>query len=132
MKIKSRWAYFLIFIFAFLIAVPGRAQGVLTVIHPTEGQSLPAIKEVFVFGEVTPGSTLTINGTMIPVHPKGGYLAMVPVSSGPFVFACDATLPSGEKLHLDRHVVVSPGFVESPVKPLTLVKETLEPSEDIV
>ena len=109
-----------------------RAQGVLTVVHPLEGQSLPGLKEVIVFGEVTPGSSLTINGTMIIVHPKGGYLAMIPVSSGPVTLSCAATTPAGEKLTLDRHITIAPGFVETPMNPLTLQKETLEPAEDLV
>jgi N-acetylmuramoyl-L-alanine amidase len=108
------------------------AEATLTVIHPEEGQALPDIKEVFVYGEVTPGSTLTINGAMIKVHPKGGYLVMLPVQSGNVLLSCEATTPKGEKVKVDRHFTVAPGFVESPVKPLTLVKDSIEPSEDLV
>jgi N-acetylmuramoyl-L-alanine amidase len=115
-----------------LLATVAGAQATLTVIHPTEGQSLPALKDVFVFGEVTPGSTLTINGTMIKVHPKGGYLAMVPVSSGPVLLTCEATTSTGENIKLERHFTIAGISPEPPRKPLTLIKETIEPSEDLV
>ena len=72
-----------------LLASAAGAQGVLTMVYPTEGMSLPALKEIFVLGEVSPASTLTINGTLIKVHPKGGYLAIVPLSSGTFTFHCE-------------------------------------------
>ncbi len=123
-----------LFGFGLIFGLPLKAgaQARLTVVHPTEGQPLPAIREAFVFGEVTPGSTLTVNGSLIKVHPKGGYLAMVPVSSGPMVLTLEATTPSGEKIKLDRHFTVAPGFVVSPLKPLTLVKESIEPSEDLL
>src|ERR1700733_13620693 len=71
---------------AILLLLPAlaRAQGgTLTVVYPMEGQALPGLKETFVVGEGPPGSTLTVNGTIIPVHPKGGYLVMVPVQPGP-------------------------------------------------
>jgi N-acetylmuramoyl-L-alanine amidase len=107
------------------------AQSVLTVIHPLENQSLPYLKEVFVFGEVTPGSTVTINGQPIRVHPKGGYLAMAPLTTGPFMISVEATTPAGEKIKVDRRVNVAQPYTDLPPKPLTLLKETIEPSEDM-
>jgi N-acetylmuramoyl-L-alanine amidase len=118
---------------ALLLAVSSaRAQGVLTVIHPAENQSLPFIKDVFVFGEVTPGSTVTINGIPIRVHPKGGYLAMAPLIMGPVTLTVEATTPAGEKIKVDRHVTVGQPYTELPAKPLALVKESLEPGEDLL
>lgn len=105
---------------------------VLTMVHPTEGQALPGIKEVFAFGEVTPGSTLTLNGTMIKVHPKGGYLAMVPLSTGSFVIVAEATTPTGEKIAMNRRLSVAGPAAEIPLTPFTFIKESVEPSEDIV
>jgi hypothetical protein len=117
-----------------ILALPvfAHAQAVLTIVHPEEGASLPNIKSVFVYGEVTPGSTLTINGSMVKPHPKGGYLVMVSVQPGPVLLSCEATTPKGDKVKLDRHFTIAQGFIESPLTPLTLVKESLEPSEDIV
>ncbi|OGR89655.1 MAG: hypothetical protein A2992_02295 [Elusimicrobia bacterium RIFCSPLOWO2_01_FULL_59_12] len=108
------------------------AQVVLTVVHPTEGQQLPALRETFILGEATPGSTVTVNGAMLRVHPKGGYLAMVPLQTGPLVLSVQAVTPGGETAKVDRRVVVAEGWTELPAKPFTLKKETLEPMEDIV
>jgi N-acetylmuramoyl-L-alanine amidase len=131
----AKRAFLVLFGFWSLIfAIPPKAgaQAKLTVVHPLEGQQLPAIREVFVFGEVTPGTTLSINTLPVKVHPKGGYLAMIPVAPGPFTLVCESTAPTGEFLRLERHVSVAPPFTPSPVKPLTLVKESIEPAEDVV
>src|SRR5205814_3025060 len=102
----------------------------VTVVHPLEGAKLPPIKEVFVYGATVPGSTLTINGSMVPVHPKGGYLAMVPLVPGNILLNLDAKTRKGETAHLERRFTVTPGFVESPPSPLTIVKESVTPAED--
>ncbi len=104
----------------------------LTVIHPTENQNLPGLKETFIMGEVTPGSSLTVNGAMIRVHPKGGYLGMVPLTPGAFVLAVQAITPAGETVKIERRVNVAGPFVEAPSKPLTILKDTVEPAEDVV
>jgi len=102
----------------------------VTVIHPMEGAKLPAIKEVFVYGAVMAGSTLTINGSTVPVHAKGGYLVMVPLVPGNILLSVDAKAPGGQTAHLDRHFSVDPGFIISPSTPTVLVKESISPSED--
>src|SRR5258706_10023769 len=86
-----------------------------TVVHPWEGAKLPPIKEVFVYGAVAPGSTLTINGSTVPVHPKGGYLAMVPLVPGNILLNLDAKTRKGETAHLERRFSVAPGFIQSPL-----------------
>lgn len=104
----------------------------LTVIHPTENQNLPGLKETFIMGEVTPGSTLTVNNVPLRVHPKGGYLGMVALAPGNFTLSVQAITPTGETLKLDRHVNVAGPFVEAPSKPLTVLRDTIEPTEDMV
>lgn len=99
-------------------------------IHPLEGAKLPALKDIFVYGAVVPGSTLTINGSTIPVHPKGGYLTMVPLVPGDILLSLDAKAPGGQSAHLDRRFNVAPGFVMSPSTPTTLVKDSVTPAED--
>jgi len=101
-------------------------------VHPLEGAKLPALKEVFVFGAVVPGSTLTINGSTVPVHPKGAYLTMVPLVPGEVLLSLDAKAPGGQTAHLDRRFSVSAGFAMSPLTPLTLVKESITPAEDLI
>ena len=103
----------------------------VTVVHPLEGAKLPPLKEVFVFGAVMPGSTLMINGSTVTVHPKGGYLTMVPLVPGEILLALDTKAPGGQTAHLDRRFSVNPGFVMSPLSPITLVKESITPAEDL-
>jgi N-acetylmuramoyl-L-alanine amidase len=107
------------------------SQGLLTVVHPLEGMKLPAIPQTFVFGAVSPGSTVTINGNQVPVHPKGGYLAMAPLRPGEFIYTVEAKTPLGETLRVDRKVFVSPGFVISPANPLTIEKTSVAPFDDL-
>ncbi|MDQ2995172.1 MAG: N-acetylmuramoyl-L-alanine amidase, partial [Pseudomonadota bacterium] len=123
-----------LFFLLFLIVLPMQvfAEKSLTVVHPNESQKLPAIKEVFVFGEVTPGSSLTINGAPIKVHPKGGYLTMLPVSSGPVKLNVQATTPAGKKITLDRHFTIADALTESPVSPLTIQQDRTEPAQDLL
>lgn len=104
----------------------------LTVVHPTEGMKLPSLSQIFVYGAVTPGSTVTLNGIPIDVHPQGGYLAMVPVVAGDFVIHAEAHGPAGAVAALDRHITVAPGFVISPSTPTTIEKPSISPSDDVL
>jgi N-acetylmuramoyl-L-alanine amidase len=104
----------------------------VTVVHPLEGAKLPSLKEVFAFGAVVPGSTLTINGITINVHPKGGYLTMVPLNPGDNLLSLDATAPGGQAAHLERRFTVASGFTISPSTPTTLVQESIVPAEDVL
>ncbi len=106
--------------------------GLVTILHPAEGAKLPALKEVFVYGSVIAGSTLTINGSTVTVHAKGGYLTMVPLLSGPMLLSVDAKTPGRSLAHVERHFIVAPNFVPSPLSPLTLVKESISPNDDMV
>jgi N-acetylmuramoyl-L-alanine amidase len=62
------------------------AQVSLEVIYPREDQQLPAVDSTFIFGNVTPNSSLLVNGIEVPVHRDGGWLAFVPVEPGKFSF----------------------------------------------
>jgi N-acetylmuramoyl-L-alanine amidase len=99
-------------------------------VHPLEGQKLPPLSQVFILGAVTPGSTVTINGSQIPVHPKGGYLAMAPAKPGEFIFSVEAKTPAGESLKVDRHVSIATGFVPLPASPLALDKNSIAPGDE--
>ena len=103
----------------------------VTVLHPTEGMHLPALSQVFSFGAVTPGATLTINGEAVPVHALGGYLTMVRLKPGENVLTYEVKTSSGQQTHLDRHV-----FVEAPPTPLAptplaIDKASITPQEDL-
>ena len=101
-------------------------------VHPLEGaKNFRRLRKVFAFGAVIPGSTLTINGSTVPVHSKGGYLTMVPLVPGDILLGLDAKAPNGQTTHLDRRFSVSPGFVPTPLSPLTIVKDSVAPAEEL-
>jgi N-acetylmuramoyl-L-alanine amidase len=104
----------------------------VTVIHPLEGMKLPPLHDIFVFGAVVPGSTLTINGSTIPVHPKGAYLTMVPLTPGDVLLSVNALAPGGQSAHLDRHFSVAPGWTIAPSTPTTLLKDSVSPADDLL
>lgn len=72
----------------FSIAASGPLD--LKVVYPKQGQYLPPVDSTFIFGSVTPGSDLTINGQTIEVHKEGGWLAFLPVNPGEFSFNLQA------------------------------------------
>jgi len=104
----------------------------VTVVYPLEGAKFPSLRDIFVYGAVVPGSTLTINGSTIPVHPKGGYLAMVPLSPGDVLLGLNASAPGGQTAHLDRRFTVAPGWSIAPSTPTILWKESISPVEDLL
>ncbi|MFA5975347.1 MAG: N-acetylmuramoyl-L-alanine amidase [Elusimicrobiota bacterium] len=115
---------------AVIPSTPTITPATLTIVHPTEGQRLPLLSQIFAFGAVVPGSTLTINGSTINVHSSGGYLAMVPVSTGDFVLSAEVKSPAGDSAKLDRRIYVAPGFIASPLSPLTIEKGSVSPFDD--
>ncbi len=78
------------------------------------------------------GSTLTINGNPVAVHPNGGYLAMTPLFPGENTLHLESKTKAGDVSTFDRHFFVNPGFVESPRSPLTINKESIQPADDML
>jgi N-acetylmuramoyl-L-alanine amidase len=54
----------------------------IRIVEPVENASLPAIPSTFVCGSVPADGKLWINGNPVPIHPGGGFLAMVQLSAG--------------------------------------------------
>lgn len=103
----------------------------VTIVHPTEGQRLPPISQVFVFGAVTPGSSLTLNGMPVTPHPKGGYLTMVPLKPGDMLLTAETQGPAGDTAKIERRFTVASPFTPSPMDPLTLEKGSITPSDNL-
>src|SRR5262249_50487455 len=112
--------------------IQASSSAYITVVHPLEGARLPPLKDVFVFGAVIPGSTLTVNGSTIPVHPKGGYLTMVPLSPGDVLLSMDAKAPGLLPAHLDRRFTVSPGYTVLPATSSAIVRDSISPADDML
>ena len=51
----------------------------IDVVYPKSGQRVWAVDSTFIFGNVTPGSNLSINGTPVDVHRNGAFLAYLPI-----------------------------------------------------
>ncbi len=103
----------------------------LTILHPLEGAKLPAQPHVFAYGAAVPGSTLTINGLPVPLHTTGGYLTMVPLSSGDVVLNVEAVAPSGEILKTERRFSVAAAPVTLAETPLVLDRASVTPASDL-
>lgn len=117
--------------FALSADVPAVSSPTLTILHPLEGAKLPNLSQVFAYGATVPGSTLTINGALIPVYRTGGYLAMVTLSSGDFVLNAEAITPQGETLRTERRInVAGPWTPPLSSKKLTIDKPSVAPVTD--
>lgn len=82
------------------------AQPKLDVVYPAEGQKIPAVPSSFVYGSVTPGSQVWVNGQSVEVNADGAWLAFVPFREGEFTIAISAHNQSGTS-RLERKVTVA-------------------------
>lgn len=87
--------------------------------HPGENAQLGNLNTTFVCGYALPGGTLTVNGLNVPIHPEGGFLTMVRLSSG--ACAINAELLSGTTVYtLTRTVNVDGPSMLTPADPVTI------------
>ncbi|MBK7090341.1 MAG: N-acetylmuramoyl-L-alanine amidase [bacterium] len=111
-------------------SVSAMAQDIpkIEVIYPTPNQRITAVDSTFIFGNVTPGSELTINKTPVTVHPNGAFLAFLPIKSGKFAFALEAKLRNQKTLKEIPLEVPEPYIVP---ESLAIVKGYMSPSSDV-
>lgn len=99
----------------------------IRIVAPFENAHLPAISSTFVCGSVPSAGKLSINGIPVPVHPGGGFLAMIQLAPGKF--AINAELQLGDKTYqLTRTIFVAAPGQPAPVSPLTI--EYVTPGRD--
>lgn len=110
------------------VALSSRAcAGPLRIVHPSEGARLPFLRSTFVFGSADPRGELRINGALVPIHPGGGFLAMVALSTGTFLI--DAELVLGATTYPCARVITVDAPAEVlPVTPLSL--KNIQPAVD--
>lgn len=125
--LKNTIAY-LICIFAASSFAVGQEKPKIEVIYPTANQRIAAVDSTFIFGNVTPGSELTINKTPIKVYPNGAFLAFLPIRSGKFSFALEATLYN-QKATKEIPLEVPEPYVVP--ESLAIVKGYMSPSSDV-
>jgi N-acetylmuramoyl-L-alanine amidase len=83
-------AFPLNFAFFACLAAGAAKAGEIRIMYPSEGDSLPAVKNTFIFGNVTPSTaSFYINGTRIGVYRNGAFIAYLPVNEGEFSFKCE-------------------------------------------
>lgn len=112
---------------SFRAEAPAAAGTALHIVHPGEGERLPGLARTFVFGSADPRGELKINGKPVVVHPGGGFITMVELSSGTFVINAELAVDSAT-YSLTRSVTVNPPVSVSPVSPLTI--EYIRPQAD--
>ncbi|HRY28624.1 MAG TPA: N-acetylmuramoyl-L-alanine amidase [Elusimicrobiota bacterium] len=95
------------------------APAPLRLVHPAEGARLPFLKSSFVFGSADPQGKLSLNGQPVPIHPEGGFLAMIPYSTGTFSIRAELVLPNSTVIAV-RTVSVAGPTLASPRSPLTV------------
>jgi len=98
----------------------------LNVVYPRPGQIMAAVDSTFIFGSVTPGADVMVNGSPAVVHKGGGWLAFVPVDAGEFPFVVRAekgglrdtltvtvSLPNPAGFSFDSLVILPPSLQPS-------------------
>lgn len=97
--------------------------------YPRKGQSLPAVDSNFIFGRVTPGSQLKINGIEVPVHSEGGFLAFIDVDPGEFLYHLEAE-KDGESISVDWPVEIADRYRAVPRDSLAILDTYQNPWAD--
>jgi N-acetylmuramoyl-L-alanine amidase len=99
----------------------------VTIVHPAENTKLPALAATYVCGSAPPDGKLTLNGQPVPIHPGGGFVAMVDLTPGEFVIRAVFTL-GATTYQTIRTVWVADPEQPAPVTPLTI--EDVTPGQD--
>ncbi len=109
-------------------AVEGAGPAPLArIVHPPEGAGLPSVKSSFVFGSTDPSAKLKLNGQDVPVHPGGGWIAMVNYLPGVNLLELEVVLGTST-FTVSRRVTVAAPPAPPPVKPLSV--RALSPEDD--
>lgn len=100
--------FFCAFAAALFLAPVGRSQELsIKVVYPESLRAIGPVDSNFIFGSVTPGAKLAINGAPVEVYKNGAFLTFLPLGEGPFVYHLEAE-KKGKKAFLDWPVLVSP------------------------
>ena len=111
-------------------AAPAFAAGKLSVSYPYEGQKLPEISKMFIFGQAPDGKgRLTINGTRVKLFKTGTFIAYLPVSTGTFVFSLDYSGRTSASLKRTVSVASHPPFI-LPAGQIGIDVDSLAPQDD--
>ncbi|MGQ0645474.1 MAG: N-acetylmuramoyl-L-alanine amidase [Elusimicrobiota bacterium] len=99
----------------------------LRIVYPPEGARMQPLRTSFVYGSADPKGQLTVNGQSVSIFPGGGFLAMIPFSTGTFQIRAELAL-GGSKASAVRTVSVADFPRTSPASPP--VMEYVKPDVD--
>jgi len=103
----------------------------IKVVYPREGRKIGVSDSTFIFGTVTPGSKLKINGFDVDVYRNGAFIAFLPLEPGDFEFNLEASNKSGIARDTVR-VQVPPLLASVPLDTLKIKRESSVPEEELV
>jgi N-acetylmuramoyl-L-alanine amidase len=103
----------------------------IKVVYPNEGREITSSDSTFIFGSVTPGSDLKINGQNVKVYKNGAFLAYLPLKPGDFIFELIASNQSGISTRQVKVKVPSP-LLPTPEDTLRIESNGKAPSSDLV
>jgi N-acetylmuramoyl-L-alanine amidase len=103
----------------------------IKVVYPNEGREITSSDSTFIFGSVTPGSDLKINGQSVKIYKNGAFLAYLPLKPGDFIFELIALNQSGIST---KKVTVKVPFplLPTPEDTLRIESSGKAPSVDLV
>lgn len=108
---------------------PRVATEPITFVWPPEGFSMSGTAE-FVLGNVASSTVpFRINGTTVPVHRDGGFIAYLPIAAGTFTFRAELDLPTGSTTAERRILVLAPEPL--PAGRLVIDESSLWPRADV-
>ncbi|HBC46572.1 MAG TPA: hypothetical protein DCZ43_05955 [candidate division Zixibacteria bacterium] len=101
-------------LFVLILFSSAQAKLDIHVVYPRSNQQVALVDSTFIFGNVSPGAKLVINGISVPVYKDGGWLVFLDVSPGPFVFHIIARKDKDSTL-LDWPVNIGPPETTMPM-----------------
>jgi N-acetylmuramoyl-L-alanine amidase len=132
-RLKLYPTVYIVFIFSFFLFLNSSFADPpkISVVYPLEGQQISVYDSTFIFGSVTPNSTLKINGFDVKVYENGAFLAFLPIKPGDFVFDLLAENKDG-KNEKKVKVKIPQKIFSTPLDTLRIEKGSLSPKEDMV
>jgi len=125
----------IIALFAFFVVLTAASLSAaapeIKVVYPREGGQIGVSDSTFIFGSVTPGSKLKINGFDVDVYQNGAFLAFLPLQPGDFEFKLKATAKSGTAEKTVK-VKVPPLLAPITLDTLKIERASTLPREEVV
>lgn len=133
-RLKNKFSikvFFSLFFFWSLFFGIAQSAPKIDVVYPKNGQKIGAYDSTFIFGQVTPNSSLNINGFDVKVYENGAFMAFLPLKPGDFFFELKAENKKGTTFDTVKVKVPHP-LCSTPDDTLRIEKESIKPNLDLV